>query len=112
MARKQATAKTASRWLPAARRRRPRSYGPLLILLLATPADAHCHIYRVWHYPKPQRCFTALAPLPVTKHASRPPETFHERIDIPLPELEWDVCPDGDDRLLGIAKLRALGNGS
>jgi hypothetical protein len=29
---------------------------PLILLLLATPADAACHIYRTWHYNYPQRC--------------------------------------------------------
>jgi len=68
---------------------------------LATPADA-CHIYRVWHYHKPQRCFTALAPHP-QRTSSLP-----ERIMIPLPDLNWVECPPGDERLRGIAFLRAL----
>ena len=78
---------------------------------MATPAAAHCHIYSRWYYPHPQRCFTALAPLPQksVKPASRIPETSRERIEIPLPALDWDICPDGDERLMGIAKLRALG---
>jgi hypothetical protein len=59
----------------------------------------------VWHYPKPQRCFTALIS---TKHALRMLETFHERIDIPLPDLIWAECPSGDERMLGIARLRAM----
>jgi hypothetical protein len=68
-----------------------------MILLLATPAEAHC--YRIWHYPNPQRCFTALAP-------ALPPE----RERIALPTLEWIECPPGDERMWGIAKLRALGD--
>lgn len=104
MAGQSAADKTAG----AAARARPGCYGPLLALLLAGPAEAHCHVYSIWHYPKPQRCFTALA---YAKRASRVPETFHERIDIPMPGLEWTVCPDGDERLRAIAFLRALSNG-
>jgi hypothetical protein len=31
-----------------------------------------------------------------------------ERIDIPLPDLTFEQCPEGDEYMLGIAKLRAL----
>ena len=78
-------------------------------------ALAKCHIFRVWHYSKPQRCFTALAPLPVfhmkqtdAKPASRVPETFQQRIEIPIPDMLFEAAPDGDERLQGIAKLHAL----
>jgi len=90
-----------------------------VILLLASPAEAHC--YRVWHYPKPQRCFTALAPEPIRNRGQRVSELHQhvsalvsvapERIEIPLPALNWDICPDGDERLQGIARLRALSEG-
>ena len=90
-----------------------------MILLLASPAEAHC--YRVWHYPKPQRCFTALAPEPIRnrgqrvsalhQHVSALVSVAPERIEIPLPALNWDICPDGDERLQGIARLRALSEG-
>jgi hypothetical protein len=88
-------------------------------------ALAKCHIFKVWHYPKPQRCFTALAPLPAfhmkrisdrseipsetdAKPASRVPETSHERIEIAIPNMDFVPCPDGDERFQGIAKLHAL----
>jgi hypothetical protein len=45
------------------------------------------------------------------KPASRVLETSRERIEIPLPDLGFEACPDGDDRLLGIARLRALNDG-
>ena len=84
----------------------------ILVTTLSTArSEAHCHIYRVWHYPKPQRCFTAMAPkrfAPYAKPASRPPETSREQIDIPVPSLEFDVCPEGGERMVGIAKLHAL----
>ena len=71
------------------------------MIFLATPADA-CHIYRVWHYPKPQKCFTALA---------RQPKRLESRIEIPLPALDWIDCPPGDERMRGIALLRDLKEG-
>ena len=47
--------------------RRPCKTGILVSAVLAvSPATARCHIFSVWHYPKPQRCFTALAPLPTS----------------------------------------------
>jgi hypothetical protein len=73
------------------------------------PAAAKCHLFSVWHYPKPQKCFTALAPRrtePV-QHSSERFST-EERIDIALPPLEFIPCPDGDERFQGIAKLHAL----
>jgi len=86
-----------------------------LIFLLASPAEAKCHIYSVWHYPKPQRCFTAYAVPGITKlHPkidSQPvlPERIEIKIEIPIPDLsaDWGGGPV-DERLLGIAKLRAL----
>ena len=83
-----------------------------ITLLSPNPAVAKCHLFSVWHYPKPQRCFTALASLhhalSDAKPASRNHETSRERIDIPMPDLHWIDCPDGDERFQGIAKLHAL----
>jgi hypothetical protein len=42
------------------------------------------------------------------KPASRPPETFREQITIPVPPLDFAACPEGDERMVGIAKLHAL----
>ena len=83
----------------------------MILLLLTTPADAHC--YHIWHYPKPQKCFTALAPEQIRKRSSHPTigvtGVTPERImDLPLPALNWIECPPGDERMFGIAKLRAL----
>jgi hypothetical protein len=83
--------------------------------LLSAPAEAHC--YRIWRYPKPQRCFTALAPRHISEKLARgeagftsvkEAAPFHERIEISLPPVEFTPCPDGDERMQGIAKLRAL----
>jgi hypothetical protein len=78
--------------------------------LTTSICEARCHVFRVWRYPRPQRCFTALA-LHV-KPASRVSGTSHEQIiDIPIPALDFDAGPDPDERLQGIAKLRGLDNG-
>jgi hypothetical protein len=84
-----------------------------LAMTTSPPAFAHCHIYRVWHYPKPQRCFTALAPFHVKRLSDAKPdlriyETFRERIDIAIPSMDFVPCPEGDERFQGIAKLHAI----
>jgi hypothetical protein len=85
-----------------------------LILLLASPAEAKCHIYRIWHYPKPQRCFTAYAVLSVPKPQPKidSPPVLPERITIPIPDMaaDWGGGPV-DERLQAIAKLRGLSEG-
>ena len=95
---------------------------PCILFFLATTTSwpgsalANCHIFRVWHYPKPQRCFTAYAPrpLPHVKHAAFEGQTQErivtkpERIDIMMPSMDFVACPEGDERLQGIAKLHAL----
>jgi hypothetical protein len=88
----------------------------ILAMTLSTArSEAHCFSH--WHYPWKQRCFTAMAPKRFasdTKLASREPETFrerHEQITIPLPALDFEACQDADERLQGIAKLRALSDG-
>ena len=82
-------------------------------VLAVTPASAKCHIFSVWHYPKPQRCFTALAAFHA-KHAfvgqtTEREEPNQERIEIPLPKLD-DITwgEPGPDELRAIALLRAL----
>jgi hypothetical protein len=81
-------------------------------------ALANCHIFKVWHYPKPQRCFTALArPTHVSHETARREAGFlptniqsisHERIEIPIPDMLFEAAPEGDERFQGIAKLHAL----
>jgi hypothetical protein len=73
-----------------------------IAMLLATPAAAKCHIFSIWHYPRPQRCFVAPA---------RPVPRPTERIEIPVPAIEFEICPEGGERMLGIAKLRAMSDG-
>jgi hypothetical protein len=81
----------------------------LALTLITAPANAHC--YRIWHYLKPQRCYTALAPEQIRnrgRHVSALASLPPERIDITLPPLDWVECPPAEERLVGIAKLRAL----
>ena len=85
----------------------------LVIVFSTSPVQAACHHYKLWRFPFPQKCFTALAPLPkLTLHLRPdPPERTvpkQERIEIALPPLEFVPCQEGDDYLQGIAKLRAL----
>lgn len=94
----------------------------LAVLATASPSNAWaaaCHKYSVWHYPKPQRCFTALAPRAgsIRKEARLIHEvrteaesrTNQETPPISLPDLGnivWGAV--GPDELLALAKLRAL----
>ena len=81
-------------------------------------ALANCHIFKVWHYPKPQRCFTAYAPARhVSRETARREAGFaptniqsisQQRIEIPIPDMLFEAAPEGDERLQGIAKLHAL----
>jgi hypothetical protein len=87
---------------------------PCILFLAITsfspsPAAAKCHLFAVWHYPKPQKCFTALAPRPISREIARREAGFvPERIEIILPAIDFVPCPDGDERFQGIAKLHAL----
>ena len=82
-------------------------------LSTSTTSEARC--YSIWRYPKPQHCglvdrtrhFSALVALAYAKPALRIPETFHEQIiEVPIPPLDFDACPEGDERMRGIALLR------
>ncbi len=94
--------------------RRPCKAGILIsTVLAASPASAKCHLFSVWHYPKPQRCFTALAPEPRMAIHLRPnpatnQEQSEEQTEIPVILLPFEPAPDGDERLRGIALLRDL----
>jgi hypothetical protein len=71
--------------------------------LSTAKSEAHC--FRFWFYKTPQRCGARAhgpqkQPVPVLL----PPE----RTEVNLPSLDFIACPEGDERLLGIARLRAL----
>ena len=88
-----------------------------MILLLATPVEA-CHKFSRWHYPWPQRCAVFVK----QEGGVAPARTEHPRLPKfekapgavapvtggALPTLEIDWGAPGDDRLRGIAILRAL----
>jgi hypothetical protein len=119
---------------PRCVRRIPHSFRRPCIFFLAMLApgiaNAHCHIFKVWHYNKPQKCFTALAPrrqeagffrkeaglfrkeAGFMHEAQKTNVPNQEQNQIPvillvLP-LSFEPAPDGDDYMRGIAELRAL----
>ena len=69
----------------------------------------HCHIFSVWHYKTPQHCNSiryAHGPQKQLVPDLLPPE----RTEIELPSLDFTACPEGDERLRGIALLRGIAN--
>jgi hypothetical protein len=76
-------------------------WGGLSAFIMIAPARAHCHIFKIWHYRFPQHC--AVMKPRVLVHG-----TSHEQISIPLPSLDWIECQPGDERMLGIARLREM----
>lgn len=93
--------------------RRLKSKGAIaLIAIAALPHPAQAHCYSVWHYPKPQNCFTAYAPAPLMHRAQEqdrdwsveitklpPAWNLDEHIEVTVPE------PDSD-RARGLNKLK------
>jgi hypothetical protein len=84
----------------------------LVILTTCQTSEARC--YSRWYYPWKQRCqrvsashqhVSALPPI-------RPEQNVveAEQITIPLPSLVFEPCQDGDERMQGIARLRAIAN--
>ena len=74
-------------------------------------SEAHC--YSIWHYKTPQRC-GSIRYLPKPTFEAKRAEQIApraEQIEIPIPSLDFNVCPDGDERMQGIAKLRAMSDG-
>ena len=76
----------------------------ILAILAANPADAKCHLFSVWHYPWPQRCFgqkRAFVRNEALAHAGprwRGPDRARmgqDGPDIPLPSLARAELDDG-----------------
>jgi hypothetical protein len=87
----------------------------LVILTTCQTSEAHC--YSVWRYPYPQPCHSIRHPLPkpplppILEASEREQSgTGQEQITIPLPSLVFEPCQDGDERMQGIARLRAIAN--
>jgi hypothetical protein len=63
----------------------------VLAVLAASPADAKCHLFSVWHYPKPQRCDVARQMVRFVPSRQSPPIPANPRQDeapeIALPSL-------------------------
>ena len=104
--------------LSGAHLRRPCILFTVILLVWGESITAQAHCYRVWHYPKPQKCFTALAPLPERARSFRKEAglVHEERIrseqnEIPLPHLDDIVWGEiGPEELRAIALLRELYN--
>lgn len=59
----------------------------LVYFMLTSPAYA-CHHYRTWHYPYPQRCYSALAHIPKLDKPIHIPVTLPpERLPIESEDL-------------------------
>jgi hypothetical protein len=84
-------------------------------LMTCRTSEARC--YSKWYYPWKQDCRSIRhirhsPPLPPIIEASEreQTETVPEQIAIPLPSLVFEPCQDGDERMQGIARLRAIAN--
>jgi hypothetical protein len=77
----------------------------ILVTTLSTArSEAHC--FARWYYPWPQRCGRAVPIVP--RPARSLPVPVERIVDIPIPALEFEACPEGGERMVGIAKLHAL----
>jgi hypothetical protein len=76
-----------------------------LFLMNAPPSLAGCHIYKSWHYPWPQRCYS---PVRIIKPVYYPPpkDDRWSVIITQMPAFTEDTA-----RQEGIAKLREKLNG-
>ena len=92
----------------------------IALMLTCVPASAACRKHAIWHYPWPQRCYTAYAPQPLVHRAEEqshdwnveitklPPawnidEPAH--IEVTVPSIVVDPAREqGLDRLKGLLK--------
>jgi hypothetical protein len=79
----------------------------------AQPANA-CHRFARWYYPWPQQCGGRVnRVMPVAMRVYRPdillplPPAKDADAEIPLPDLDFKVCGDPDERTAGLLLLRA-----
>src|SRR5579864_3583231 len=61
-------------------------------ILLSTPASA-CKLHKVWHYPYPQKCYTALAP-----HNYYHPSSRIVKVDVPQTSREIPSLPGPSEK--------------
>lgn len=93
----------------------------LWVLLHSSAFAAGCRKHSIWHYPWPQRCYTAYAPAPLVHRAEEqshdwsveieklPPtwnldEPIHIEVTVPAPT----PAPLDNDRAHGVDKLKEL----
>ncbi len=74
------------------------------MIMSTTKSESHC--FSRWRYPWAQHC--GGVPLHGLQKQAVPDLLPPEQIRIEFPPLDFTVCPEGDERLRGIAKLRAL----
>jgi hypothetical protein len=82
----------------------------VIAITLATPSAAGCRKHAIWHYPWPQRCFTAYAPAPLVHRAEEQSHDWTVEI-LKLPPT-WNLDephiegPDDPERAKGLNKLK------
>jgi hypothetical protein len=90
-----------------------------LMSLSVAPTQA-CRLHTIWRYPWPQRCSgitfhrqperletpERIAPKPERIAIPEPPITRCDEFCVGWPSAEFVPCPEGDERLRGIALLR------
>jgi hypothetical protein len=85
----------------------------VIAIALATPSAAGtCHKHSIWHYPWPQRCYTAYAPAPLVHRAEEQDHDWYVEItklpptwNLDEPHIEVTV-PEDPDRARGLDKLK------
>ena len=82
----------------------------LAMTMWTARSEAHC--FSIWHYKTPQRC-GSIRYLPHGLQKQLVPDMLppERTVDIPIPALDFEACPDGGERMQGIAKLHALYDG-
>jgi hypothetical protein len=77
----------------------------VIAITLATDSAGACHMHSIWHYPWPQRCFTAYAPQPLVHRAEEQSRDWSVEIVKLPPSWKLDEQPD-PDRARGLNKLK------
>jgi hypothetical protein len=83
----------------------------IAITLATDSAAGACHHYSVWHYPRPQSCFTAYAPAPLVHRAEEQDRDWSVEITKLPPAWNLDerievTVPEDPERARGLNKLK------
>jgi hypothetical protein len=78
--------------------------------IFISPAySAACHHYSTWHYPWPQKCYSAYAPSPLKRRADEQSHDWYVEITKLPPSWKLDEAPQAaDDRDRGLQELKGL----